>query len=72
MNTGAQRIRSAQPVFFLTGQTLNSKNLMIRKLFSSQLRINMVSGVVATVVNVVGLECEDDCRAGYSRQRRST
>ena len=28
---------------------------MIRKLFSSQLRINMVSGVVATVVNVVVL-----------------
>jgi len=45
---------------------------MIKKLFSSQFRINMLSGVVATVVNVVGLECEDDCRAGYSRQRRST
>ena len=28
---------------------------MIRKLFSSQLRINMVSGVVATVANVVAL-----------------
>lgn len=28
---------------------------MIKKLFSSQLRINMVSGVVATVVNVVVL-----------------
>lgn len=34
---------------------LRSKNLMIRRLFSSQLRINMVSGVVATVVNVVVL-----------------
>ena len=28
---------------------------MIRKLFSSQLRINMVSGVVTTVVNIVVL-----------------
>ena len=28
---------------------------MIRKLFSSQLRINMVSGVAATVVNLVVL-----------------
>ena len=28
---------------------------MIRRLFSNQLRINMVSGVVATVINVVVL-----------------
>ena len=28
---------------------------MIRRLFSNQLRINMVSGVVATVINVVDL-----------------
>jgi O-antigen/teichoic acid export membrane protein len=42
-----------EPVFGLSlvGKTPTSGNLMIRRLFSSQLRINMFSGVAVTVVN---------------------
>ena len=40
---------------FSPGQTPNSKNLMIGRLFSSQLRINMASGVLVTVINTVAM-----------------
>jgi hypothetical protein len=38
---------------FLTEKALNSINLMIKRLFSTQLRLNMASGVATTVVNAV-------------------
>ena len=40
---------------FLTEKSLNSINLMIKRLFSSQLRINMASGIVTTVINTAML-----------------
>jgi hypothetical protein len=36
---------------FWPGKTPTGGNLMIKRLFSSQLRINMFSGVAVTVVN---------------------
>ena len=47
-----QRKHSAPPVFLLTEKSLNSRNLMIKKLLSSQLRINMASGMATTVINI--------------------
>jgi len=44
---------SAPLAFFKTEKSLNSINLMIKRLFSSQLRINMASGMATTVINTV-------------------
>ena len=50
MNTGAQRKHSAPPAFLY--KISSGNNLMIKRFLSSQLRINMASGMATTVVNI--------------------
>lgn len=54
MPKGAEKTPFA-PGIFLTEKFLNSINIMIKRLFSSQLRINMTSGVMMTVINTAVL-----------------
>jgi hypothetical protein len=50
-----QRAHAKPPIFVLSsvGTTPTSGDFVIRRLFSSQLRINMLSGMVTTFINTL-------------------